>query len=266
VLTAGLFAAIAIWSFVLIVSDPITEDVSGFTLKTELAGDVYCGRQNNTELYLDPAFMDVGAAGNSVIDIMFSLLMAIGMLSYYLPAVKNSELEGVEKWYSGIAYVFLCAASLTNAVLCIFVCVYLGGHQSPFSNTDTRIKAIANIRVTVMALVALQLALAGALSVSSRKTKEGKDSFFKAEPDGEPELVVVAHRVLQFLFATLTFVGAVVLAFSTAAFHHSNPGVSVAGNMLCRSESDYDQVATGTALFSFLLPYMLSAWWDMTKI
>jgi hypothetical protein len=133
VLTAGLFAAIAIWSFVLIVSDPITEDVSGFTLTAGFPLDPYCGRRGNTELYLDPAFMDVGAAGNSIIDIMFSLLMAIGMLSYYLPAVGKSDFDFAEKCYSVIAYVFLCAASVANVGLCVTVHVFLGNHQSPFS-------------------------------------------------------------------------------------------------------------------------------------
>lgn len=247
------FATVAVWTVVRM-----------FAYKETLSDAGGCGHASHTETLIEPAFMEIGVAGNSEIDIVVAITMALIMGAYYFPLIMDDRGNAAENAYIKITYSILCAASVANIGIVAATRVALGG-PSPTDNVNTHIEAIAHYRVTSMALVALQLILAGALSISSRRTEEGKDSFFAAEPSGEKPWIIVLHRVLQFLFATATFVGAIVLAFATGAFHTENPTTPVMV-MACESEAAFDQNATGSSLFAFLIPYLLSVWWDMTKL
>jgi hypothetical protein len=254
---ALLLATVGVWTFVRMIF---------FSENINLSGETppYCGHSDHGNTTVDPAFMEIGVAGNSEIDIAVSIAMFLIMTAYYGRLWKEGRIIEAERYYVMASYVLLMLSSFSNMFIAGFSRGALGG-PSPFDNTSTHIKAMAHYRVTSMALIALQLVLAGALSISSKKSAGGGNSFFKADPSGELEGIVVLHRCLQFLFATATFVGAVVLAFATGAYHTDNETKSIA-LMACDSPATFDQNATGSSLFAFLIPYLLSVWWDMTKM
>ncbi len=256
-LAALLLATVAVWTFIRMLF---------FSEKISLDGETppYCGHSDHVNTTVDPAFMEIGVAGNSEIDVAVSIAMFLIMTAYYGPLSMESRNIEAERYYVMATYFLLIVCSFSNMFIAGFSHGALGG-PSPFDNTSTHKEAMAHYRVTSMALIALQLVLAGALSISSKKSESGGNSFFKADPNGEVEGIVVLHRCLQFLFATATFVGAVVLAFATGAYHTDNETKSIA-LMACDSPATFDQNATGSSLFAFLIPYLLSVWWDMTKM
>ena len=223
-----------------------------------------CGHTDNTKTTVDPAFMEIGVAGNSQVDILVAITMALTMISYYGPLISEDRDDATEKGLVHILYTVLCVASVSNIAWTSMASAYLGG-PSPFDNQTTRFEAISRLRVTSMVLIAIQLLLAGALSLGSKKSKDGKDSFLEVGDSDEMRWVVHLHRFLQFMFASATFVGAIILAFSTGTYHSENKTVSIA-KMACESPARFDQNATGSSLFAFLLPYLLSLWWDTTRI
>ena len=156
------FATVAVWTVVRM-----------FAYEETFIPPGPCVHASHTETLIEPAFMEIGVAGNSEIDIVVAITMFLIMGAYYGPLIADERKDAAEKAYIKITYTILCLASLSNIGIVAATRAAVGG-PSPTDAGLTDVKDIAHYRVTSMALVALQLILAGYSALAPGGQKKGK--------------------------------------------------------------------------------------------